>query len=34
MNKEFIPYEEVANEFNLTYTIVWKIKKGQTWKNV
>ena len=25
---------EVANEFNLTYTIVWKIKKGQTWKNV
>ena len=25
---------EVANEFNLTYTIVWKIKKGQTWKNI
>ena len=25
---------EVANEFNLTYTIVWKIKKGQTWKSV
>ena len=25
---------EVANEFNLTYTIVWKIKKGHTWKNV
>lgn len=25
---------EVANEFNLTYTIVWKIKKSQTWKNV